>query len=90
MQITTFVYTKENDSVSERTVLVLSMPHEHMKCLDMSELTEEQQAMAAVEYGAIMDEHLVKVEAFKKKFDLVKSFRSFDTKKMTQVMSEHV
>ncbi len=90
MQVKSFTYTKATDTISDRTVLVISEPSTLLKALDISELDDETQAVAAVEFGRLHDEYLQKLEVFKKEFDLTKSFRSFDSTKMSNITVDHV
>jgi predicted aminopeptidase len=90
MQIKSFTYTKSNGSTSERTVLVISKPSQLLAALDISELDDEQQAMAAVEFGRLRDEYLAKLEVFKRQFDLTQSYRNFTAANITNAKDEHV
>lgn len=90
MQIKSFTYTKANNEVSHRDVLVMQEPSNMLLAVDISELSQERQAEYAVYMSKIHDEYLTKIAELNKEYDMLNRIRKFDPLKMTNVESEHV
>lgn len=82
-KLVSFTYTKADGKVSERTVIELKSPNNHMLALDVSELSEEDQMLMANEVATIYSALQEEIESIKHKYDAVHSYRQFDPLRMT-------
>lgn len=87
--IKTFTYTKANGSVSERTTVSIKEPYNMYQAIDVSELSEDDQAEFAVKFNALRDAHNKAVTELMQQFDVTHNFRQFDPLKMAD-METHV
>lgn len=77
MKLAKFEYTDTKGKITQREVFVVTMPTNKLSGIDVTELTEEEQAVFAIEYDALVDEFHSKVDALKKQFDITHNFRQF-------------
>lgn len=90
MQIKSFTYTKASGEQSFRDVLVLQEPSNMLLAVDISELSQEDQAAYAVYMSKLHDEYTAKIAALNSEYDMFNRVRKFDPLKMTDVSSEYV
>lgn len=88
MKIKEFTYTKPNGEVSQRTLVELVSPSEHIEGIDVSELdmdsyAEFMQKLNTLE-RSISDQRL----ALYAEFDLSHNYRRFVPNRMTNVTTE--
>ena len=85
MQTLTFIYTKENSSVSTRTLLAQVLPSEDYAGIDISDLDpNEAQAFIDATKEAYA-EYLEKLIDIQLGFDLKHNFRRFKANRMTNI-----
>lgn len=90
MQIKSFTYTKSSGEQSFRDVLVLQEPSNMLLAVDISELSQEDQAAYAVYMSKLHDEYTAKIAALNQEYDMLNRIHKFDPLKMTDVSSEYV
>lgn len=89
MKIKEFTYTKPNGDVSERTLVELVSPTEHIEGIDVSELDMDSYAEFIPRLRQLEDEIYAKRMALYAEFDLSKSYRRFIPARMTDVTVEY-
>jgi hypothetical protein len=77
MKFATFSYKDLKGKETFRKLLVLESPTNKFNGIDVSEESDEDIAMFAVEYDFLHSEFLGKVEALKAQYDLKHNFRQF-------------
>ena len=85
-----FTYTKANGTSSKRVFMPLISPNTMYEGLDISELSDEDQATFCVEAEALKQEYLAKLNALQNQYDVVHSYRRFDPTKMSDVSVENI
>lgn len=89
MKAITFTYTKPNDSVSDRVLLVLTQPTELVSGIDITELFEEN-ANESLKFitraQELQEEYLKNMRTLQKEYDLTHNFRSFSKDRMTEIV----
>lgn len=90
MKIKSFTYTKSSTEASHRDVLVVSEPSSYLNGIDISELSDEDQAKFAVEMSNQLDVHKLAQQTIMAKYDVRNRFRQFDPLKMTDVKDEYI
>lgn len=90
MNILTFTYTKADQSVSERVLVVSAEPTRTYKGTDISSLSQERQAEYIRQVSAAKEEYLEYIKGLNNDFDLNFNFRQFDPAKMTNIVQEDI
>lgn len=90
MQIKTFNYTKASGETSHRDVLVTQEPTNMLHGIDITELSQEDQAAYTVYMSKIHDEYMAKIAQLNKEYDMLNRYRKFDPLKMTDVSEEYL
>jgi hypothetical protein len=90
VKIKEFTYTKPNGDVSQRTVVELVSPTEHIEGIDVSELDMDNYAQFVTELKALEDRLYNQRMALYSQFDLSHNYRRFVPQRMTNVTTEFV
>lgn len=90
MNILTFTYTKTDQSVSERVLVVSAEPNKMYKGTDISSLSQVDQAMYLDAVSSAKEVYLELIKHVNDKFDLNHNFRQFDPSKMTNIVREEI
>jgi hypothetical protein len=90
MIIKQFTYTKASGEVSERVVLQLVSPAKNMSGIDISALSEEDQARFAGAWNALLDDYRAETDMLLDEYDLNHGYRQFDPAKMSNITSESI
>ncbi len=88
MKTLSFKYTKADNTVSNRVLIVTVSPSSMYEGIDISELEPPEMAMFEQDMDAAYNSYLAAVSTLKAAYDLNFSYRRFDPKKMTDVISE--
>jgi hypothetical protein len=90
VKIKEFTYTKPNGDVSQRTVVELVSPTEHIEGIDVSELDMDSYAQFVTELKALEDRLYNQRMELYSQFDLAHNYRRFVPQRMTNVTTEFV
>jgi hypothetical protein len=90
MKIKEFTYTKPNGDVSQRTLVELVTPTEHIEGIDVSEMSMDQYAEFIAELKALEDAVYARRMELYAQFDLSHNYRRFVPARMTNVTTEFV
>lgn len=90
MKVKEFTYTKPTGEVSQRTLIELVSPTEHIEGIDVSELDADQYALFIVQLKQLEDETYVRRMELYAAFDLQHNYRRFVPARMTNVTTEFV
>jgi hypothetical protein len=90
MKVKEFTYTKPNGEVSQRTLVELVSPTEHIEGIDVSELDMDSYAQFIYELKALEDTLYDQRMELYTKFDLSHNYRRFVPARMTNVTTEFV
>lgn len=88
MKIKEFTYTKPNGDVSQRTVVELVSPTEHIEGIDVSELDMDQYADFVKRLRDLEAQVYNQRMALYADFDLSQNYRRFVPQRMTNVTTE--
>ena len=88
MKIKEFTYTKPNGEVSQRTVVELVSPTEHIEGIDVSELDLDSYAEFTKQLNDLEKEIYTKRIELYSQFDLTHNYRRFTPSRMTNVTTE--
>lgn len=77
MKLAKFEYTDLKGKVTNREVCVVSMPSNKLSGIDVTELSEEEQAMFSAEYDLLVEEFQGKLTALKEQYGVNHNFRQF-------------
>jgi hypothetical protein len=88
MKIKEFTYTKPNGEVSQRTVVELVTPTEHIEGIDVSELDMDSYAEFTKQLNELEKEIYNKRIELYSQFDLTHNYRRFVPSRMTNVTTE--
>ncbi len=77
MTFANFTYTDAKKKTTERKVLVVGLPSNKLTGIDVGELSPEDQARFALEYGRLEDMFRQSVLELQADFDLTHNFRQF-------------
>jgi hypothetical protein len=90
MKVKEFTYTKPTGDVSQRTVIELVSPTEHIEGIDVSELDMDSYAQFVQELKALEGTlYTARMELYAR-FDLTHNYRRFVPQRMTNVTTEFV
>ena len=89
MKIKEFTYTKPNGEVSQRILVELVSPTEHVEGIDISELDMDTYAAFVKQLNELENEISAKRSDLYAKFDLVHNYRRFLPSRMTEVTTEY-
>ena len=90
MKIKEFTYTKPNGDVSQRAVVELVSPTEHMEGIDVTELDQDQYAIFIEQLRELEGEMYKRRLELYADFDLQHNYRRFLPQRMTNVTTEFV
>ena len=90
MKIKEFTYTKPNGDVSQRALVELVSPTEHVEGIDVSELDSDQYAQFILQLKQLEDELYQRRMELYADFDLSHNYRRFVPARMTNVTTEFV
>lgn len=90
MKIKEFTYTKPTGDVSQRTLVELVTPTEHIEGIDVSELDMDNYAQFIAELKALEDRVYQERMELYAQFDLSHNYRRFVPARMTNVTTEFV
>lgn len=90
MKIKEFTYTKPNGDVSQRALVELVSPTEHVEGIDVSELDSDQYAQFILQLKQLEDEVYQRRMELYADFDLSHNYRRFVPARMTNVTTEFV
>ena len=90
MKIKEFTYTKPNGEVSQRTLVELVSPTEHIEGIDVSELDMDTYAEFVRELKALEDSLYEQRMELYARFDLSHNYRRFVPQRMTNVTTEFI
>lgn len=88
MKIKEFTYTKPNGEVSQRTIVELVSPTEHVEGIDVSELDLDSYAEFTKQLNDLEKEIYAKRTELYAQFDLTHNYRRFIPNRMTNVTTE--
>ena len=89
MKIKEFTYTKPNGDVSQRTLVELVSPTEHIEGIDVSELDMDSYAEFTKKLNELETEVSAKRLQLYAEFDLFHNYRRFVPQRMTNVTTEY-
>lgn len=90
MKVKEFTYTKPNGDVSQRTLVELVSPTEHVEGIDVSELDMDAYAEFVQQLKQLEDEAYTRRMELYADFDLTNNYRRFVPGRMTNVTTEFV
>ena len=90
MKVKEFTYTKPNGEVSQRTLVELVSPTEHIEGIDVSELDMDSYAQFITELKTLEDKLYNQRMELYTQFDLSHNYRRFVPARMTNVTTEFV
>jgi hypothetical protein len=90
MKIKEFTYTKPNGEVTQRTVIELVSPTEHIEGIDVSELSMDTYADFLQQLRDLESNLYTQRMALYAQFDLNHNYRRFVPGRMTNVTTEFV
>jgi hypothetical protein len=90
VKIKEFTYTKPNGEVSQRTLVELVSPTEHIEGIDVSELDMDTYAEFVRELKALEDSLYEQRMELYARFDLSHNYRRFVPQRMTNVTTEFI
>jgi hypothetical protein len=89
MKIKEFTYTKPNGDTSQRTLVELVTPTEHIEGIDVSELDMDSYAEFIQKLNELEKEIYNKRVELYAQFDLTHNYRRFVPSRMTNVVTEY-
>lgn len=90
MKIKEFIYTKPNGEVSNRTLVELVSPTEHIEGIDVSGLDMDSYAEFVQKLKQLEDTLYTQRTQLYNEFDLQHNYRRFVPQRMTNVTTEFV
>lgn len=90
MKILNFKYTKAAGKVSQRSFLPINAPTNNYFGIDISELSQEEQADFVINYEKLQLAFLENVEKLMKEFDIATMYRSFIPEKMEDITADEL
>jgi hypothetical protein len=90
MKVKEFTYTKANGDVSQRAVIELVSPTEHMEGIDVTDLDQDQYAVFTEQLRQLEGELYKRRLELYQDFDLQHNYRRFLPQRMTNVTTEFV
>jgi hypothetical protein len=88
MKLINFDYTKTDNSTTNRTLIVLSSASEFVEGIDLGELSEEDQALCALEMMAVHTRYQEQLNEVIAKHDVRNRYRRFIPKQMSNITTE--
>jgi hypothetical protein len=88
MKIKEFTYTKPNGEVSQRTVVELVSPTEHIEGIDVTELDMDSYADFVTQLRELESNLYAQRMALYAQFDLKHNYRRFLPSRMTNITTE--
>lgn len=88
MKIKEFTYTKPNGEVSERTLVELVSPTEHVEGIDVTELDMDTYADFVTKLRELESNLYAQRMALYSEFDLAHNYRRFLPSRMTNITTE--
>lgn len=90
MKVKEFTYTKPSGEVSQRTLIELVSPTEHVEGIDVSELDMDSYAEFVRELKTLEDTLYNQRMELYARFDLTHNYRRFVPARMTDITTEFV
>lgn len=90
MKVKEFTYTKPNGDVSQRTLIELVTPTEHIEGIDVSNLDMDSYAEFIKQLKTLEDELNIRRMSLYSDFDLQHNYRRFVPSRMTNVTVEFI
>ena len=90
MKVKEFTYTKPTGAVSQRTLVELVSPTEHIEGIDVSDMDMDSYAQFIYELKALEDTLYEQRMELYARFDLSHNYRRFVPARMTNVTTEFV
>lgn len=89
MSLVNFTYTKSDGNISERAFVPLHIPFEDYFGIDVTELSEEDQALFAAEIKTLQDLHNKAITSIMEEYDIKHNYRKFLKEKMSDITIEN-
>lgn len=86
MKTISFVYKKPDNSLSERTLMVLVSPSDMFAGIDLSSIAPEDGAEFVRRYEQLHNDFLAEVKELQAEFDVKHNYRQFKTDRMSDVI----
>jgi len=90
VKVKEFTYTKPNGEVSQRTLVELVSPTEHIEGIDVSELDMDSYAEFVRDLKSLEDTLYNQRMELYSRFDLAHNYRRFVPQRMTNVTTEFI
>lgn len=90
MKLKEFTYTKPDQTISQRAVVVTSEPSTLVCGYDVSQLSDDEFAAFVRDYRKLVNEQQGAMAALLAKHDLTHNYRNFLPDRMSNVTTEHV
>ncbi len=90
MKTLSFKYTKSNGKQSDRVIVPISSPSKNVFGIDISELSQEEQATFAVQVGEARIKYMDEVNSIMAQFDVSTMYRNFLADKMGDIVEEEI
>jgi hypothetical protein len=90
MKIMNFTYTKPDGKTSKRTFVSIRSPFTDYFGVDISELSEEDQAIFTAEMQSIEDAKTNAINELMIKFDVKNNYRKFLAERMSDISVEDI
>jgi hypothetical protein len=90
MKLVEFKYTKDNNEVSERAVIEVTVPNKFFEGWDITNLNYLDAALFINEMAVLKRSHFEQIADLLNKFDLKHSYRRFKPENMTNTKIEYV
>lgn len=89
-EIISFTYRKDTGETSNRQLVPFTKPSRCFSGVDISELSEVEQALYMAELNKVREEYRVKLAELADKFDLNHRYRQFVEDRMTNLKTEQL
>lgn len=86
MKTLTFVYTKPDNSISERTLLVVTSPSDMYGGIDISALPPEKAADFVNKYEQLHMDFIAAAQELQEEYDVKYNYRNFKADRMSDVI----
>lgn len=90
MKLVEFVYTKADNTTSNRAVIEMLAPNKCFEGIDISQINQDQLAEFVTEFRALKNEQHNATMLLLAKHDLKHNYRRFIPEQMTNVTVEHI
>lgn len=90
MKLLQFTYTKDNNDVSDRTVLLMQEPTKYIEGMDLSELDNDAFAEFVNKYVQLSETYRESQQQLFNEYELKHKYRRFIPDQMTDIETEYV